>query len=227
MNDEKMMLTTGVDFQGYFITEYIDVIFDEMIVGIGLLRGIASKFDNDISTYTGTEATVVTKKLNSVKETLRNRVINKAREIGANGLIGIDFESSRVGDLLMVSMTATAVKVERIIEGLPKTDQMMNIEEAAKREKELKEERLARIQELKDNVRAGDDAANAIVRVVEEIDDPSEIQKYMQEQSLIYPELIPEELLKEISERVQISRVYGKKAARLKESIKEWYENLK
>ena len=28
-----MKLTTGYEFQGYFITEYYDVIFDEILVG--------------------------------------------------------------------------------------------------------------------------------------------------------------------------------------------------
>lgn len=41
-----MKLTTGYEFQGYFITDYYDVIFDEMLVGLGLgksfLKSLAS-----------------------------------------------------------------------------------------------------------------------------------------------------------------------------------------
>lgn len=34
-----MKLTTGYEFQGYFITEYIDVFFDEILVGVGFGKG--------------------------------------------------------------------------------------------------------------------------------------------------------------------------------------------
>jgi uncharacterized protein YbjQ (UPF0145 family) len=116
-----MKLTTGYDFQGYFITEYIDVFFDEMLVGIGFGKALLSSIDNVFSSLSGGEATAMIEKLNNVKAELRKRVISKAERAGANALIGIDFESSRLGDLLMVSMTATAVKIEKIIEPLPLT----------------------------------------------------------------------------------------------------------
>ena len=61
-------------------------------------------------------------KLNDIKTELRKRVMSKAQKVGANALIGIDFESSRLGDLLMVSMTATAVRIEKIIDPLPITE---------------------------------------------------------------------------------------------------------
>lgn len=106
-------LTTGYDFQGYTITEYCDVLFDEILVGLGLGRSILANIDNNISALTGNEATAMVNKLNEVKRLLRTRIINKAATLGANALIGIDFESSKLGDLIMVSMTATAVKIEK------------------------------------------------------------------------------------------------------------------
>ena len=36
-----MILTTGHDLEGYVITEYIDVIFDELLVGIGFKKADA------------------------------------------------------------------------------------------------------------------------------------------------------------------------------------------
>ena len=118
-----MKLTTGFDFQGYYITEYLDVIFDEMLVGIGLGKALTSSVDNWLSSLTGGEATEMIEKLNDVKAQLRNRVIERAAKLGANALIGIDFESSRLGSLLMVSFTATAVKIVKIVEPLPITEE--------------------------------------------------------------------------------------------------------
>lgn len=83
-----MKLTTGYDFQGYFITEYIDVFFDEILFGIGFGKGIASSIDNIFSSFSGGEATEMVEKLNDVKNELRKRVITKAQKAGANALIG-------------------------------------------------------------------------------------------------------------------------------------------
>ncbi len=119
---KKIKLTTGYDFQGYFITDYIDVFFDEILFGIGLGTGISSSIDNFLSSLSGGEAIEMIQKLNDIKIELRKRVMSKAQKVGANALIGIDFESSRLGDLLMVSITATAVKIEKIIDPLPITE---------------------------------------------------------------------------------------------------------
>ena len=135
-----MILTTGHNLEGYVITEYIDVIFDELLVGIGLKKGLTSTIDNVISSLTGTEATEMIDRLNTVKAALKHRVKRKADGLGANALIGVSFESSRIGELLMVSMTATAVKVEQLADYNPETvesNQRM-IEEEEKRNERLR-----------------------------------------------------------------------------------------
>ena len=116
-----MKITTGFDFQGYVITEYIDVVFDEIIVGIGLGKAITSTIDNAFSRITGSEATEITDRLNDIKTKLRKRVEQNAQKAGANALIGVDFESSKLGDLIMVSMTATAVRIEQLADFNPNT----------------------------------------------------------------------------------------------------------
>lgn len=139
-----MKLTTGYDFQGYVITDYIDVIFDEMLVGMGIGKSFASTFDNLFSGILGEEATEMIGRLNEIKRTLRDRVEQKAALLGANALIGIDFESSKLGDLIMVSMTATAVKIEKLAEFVPLTVERKNAEEK-KHESEEKGKRIQRL----------------------------------------------------------------------------------
>ena len=110
----NMPLTTGHTFDGYRIVKYCDVVFDEMFVGMGIFKKLFSGIDNYLASITGDEAVVVGERLNKVKESLRDRVKGKAAAMGANALIGVDFESSKVGELIMVSMVATAVKIEKI-----------------------------------------------------------------------------------------------------------------
>ncbi|MCR4865310.1 MAG: heavy metal-binding domain-containing protein [Lachnospiraceae bacterium] len=135
-----MILTTGHDLEGYVITEYIDVIFDELLVGIGFKKGLTSTIDNVISSFTGTEATEMIERLNMIKAALKHRVIRKADNLGANAIIGVSFESSRLGELLMVSMTGTAVKIERLADYNPETieNNQRMIEEEEKRNERLR-----------------------------------------------------------------------------------------
>jgi len=111
---ETIKCTTGFNFEGYSIVNYFDVIFDEVIVGVGLFKSISASLDNLMSSITGSEATEITEKLAQVKGLLRDKVALKAVKMGANALIGIDFESSAIAgmSLIMISMTATAVKIE-------------------------------------------------------------------------------------------------------------------
>ena len=136
-----MILTTGHDLEGYVITEYIDVIFDELLVGIGFKKGLTSTIDNVISSFTGTEATEMIERLNMIKAALKHRVIRKADNLGANAIIGVSFESSRLGELLMVSMTGTAVKIERLADYNPETieNNQRMIEEEEKRNERLRQ----------------------------------------------------------------------------------------
>lgn len=107
------IMSTGCSFEGYVVTDYIDVMFDEILVGLGIGKSIVSSFDNFFSAVTGTEATTMINKLNEVKDQLKARMVQKAVDAGANAMLGIDFESSKLGDLIMVSMTGTAVKIEK------------------------------------------------------------------------------------------------------------------
>lgn len=111
---ENMMLTTGYNFDGYRIVKYNDVIFEEAVFGVGIKTSF--KAIGDIfADLTGDEYTAMTNRIAEVKAKLRDRVILKAAEIDANALIGIDFESSMaIGNSILVSMTATAVTVEKI-----------------------------------------------------------------------------------------------------------------
>ena len=136
-----MILSTGHNLDGYVITEYIDVIFDELLVGIGFKKGLTSTIDNVISSFTGTEATEMIERLNMIKAALKHRVVRKADNLGANAIIGVSFESSRIGELLMVSMTGTAVKIERLAGYNPETIESNQriIEEEEKRNERLRQ----------------------------------------------------------------------------------------
>lgn len=207
-----MKLTTGYDFQGYYITEYIDVFFDEILVGIGFGKGIMSQLDNLFSSLSGGEATEMIEKLNSVKGELRKRVIAKAERAGANALIGIDFESSKLGDLLMVSMTATAVKIEKILEPLPVTEEararIREQEELA--EKARKEEE--RRKELQKKIENGELGTIDRELIMQNTRSKGSVKEMLEELNSVLsarPDLLSDEQMNELNRCKETERVYG------------------
>lgn len=202
-----MILTTGFDVQGYFITEYIDVLFDEMLVGLGFGKSILSGLDNFVSALTGSEATEIIDKLNTVKTQLRNRLIKEAQRRGADALIGIDFESSRLGDLIMVSMTATAVKLDKIESPLPvlRGDTVRAQEE--EKQKKLEEEKAQRLAKAKEAGQTFD--PTLVLSVIEDFNTTKELIDYIEEQSQIYPDIFHEAIIDQLTRFLAVERIYG------------------
>jgi len=174
-----------------------------MLVGLGLGRAIISTLDNVVASFTGREATEMIIKLNEAKANLRNRVIEKAALLGANALIGIDFESSILGELIMVSMTATAVKIEKIAEGLPVTEkQLCEIEE----EKKNQAEREAREKILStENI-----SRNDIIATIKAMDDAKEMREGIVRLAEKNPDLFSEEFIQSLDDSVNVGRIYGR-----------------
>lgn len=202
-----MILTTGYEVQGYFITQYIDVIFDEMLVGLGLGRSILSGLDNFVSALTGSEATEMINKLNEVKQNLRNRLVQKAQRLGADALIGIDFESSRLGDLIMVSMTATAVKLDKIDSPLPVLRRDAMRAQEVEQQKQREEEKAQRLAAAKSGLATFD--ALFVMDTVQELQTTKEIVEYITELSLMHPNIFDEEFIAQLTRYIQLERMYG------------------
>ena len=110
---ERIMMTTGPSFEGYVITEYKGIIFDETITGVGLktaVKGLGDVF----ASFTGEQMYALSERINELKRELIYRLKEKAVNAGANAIIGIDFENSiPVGSVIMVTAHGTAVVIEK------------------------------------------------------------------------------------------------------------------
>lgn len=215
-----MKLTTGFDFQGYFIEEYIDVIFDEMLVGIGLGKSIISTIDNMFSSLTGSEATAMIEKLNDVKSELRDRVVKKAQQLGANALIGIDFESSKLGDLIMVSMTATAVKIERIVSPLPTTERELKNAEEAELKAKAQEERERKLEYLREHPNEFD--VESVIQDLNALQSTKERADYIRRVIAENPNNFSDELTQQLEHKLHVERMYGRGSG-LTNTLREYF----
>ena len=208
-----MILTTSNSIEGYVIVEYVDVIFDEMLVGLGFFKGLASGIDNLFSALSGTEATTMIEKLNDAKSELRKRIETKAEELGANALIGIDFESSKLGDLLMVSMTATAVRIEKLFDYDPKTFENQERKKVEEKEKAIIDEKRRKEEDYQNRIKALNESGKIDFDVF--FDTINSFEKTWKIKDLLislkdkYNDIIDDSLIEEIEKNIYLENMYG------------------
>lgn len=113
---KKLIVTTGHTIDGYVIEKYIDVLFIERLVGIGIktsLRSVLDNFSAAIS-YEGEELSALTEKITLIKHEALKALKIEAVKLGANALIGIDFETTLPdGSAILTSVSGTAVVVKK------------------------------------------------------------------------------------------------------------------
>ena len=77
-------------------------------------RGVGGRFIASIQTAFGGEVSAFTKEMQKAKEEVLRRLVEEARKLGANAVVGIDFETTEVFQtVVLVSAHGTAVEVER------------------------------------------------------------------------------------------------------------------
>ena len=113
---KDIILSTTPSLEGYHIEEYIDLISEDVVFRVSLGDSVANGFENAISglSFGAKELKGNTSAIESAKEYVRNKMIAKAITIGANAIVGIDFETS-VGNATFarVSMNGTAVRIKK------------------------------------------------------------------------------------------------------------------
>ena len=156
-------------------------------------------------------------KLNEVKLQLRQRVIDKAEKLGADALIGIDFESSRLGELIMVSMTATAVKLDRIVSPLPLLQTQQDRKYTAERKvKETEVRDQGQDQDREEPREPGVSGFDKVSfwRALNEFQTAREMIEYVRMQAAQHPDILTDSLVSSIGKYQQLERMYGKGAGR-------------
>lgn len=109
---KNVLITTAPSFEGYRITSYHGIIFDETITGIGLkttVKGLSDMF----ASLSGEQLYAVNQRISELKNELIDRMKIKTVAAGANAIIGFSFESTLPGSgAVMVSASGTAVRLE-------------------------------------------------------------------------------------------------------------------
>ena len=103
-----MITTTTPSIEGKRIQEYKGIVFGEVVAGVDVIKdftaGISNFFAGRSSTY---EGELIQARQNALRE-----MEERAREIGANAVVGVDIDYEVLGSnngMLMVTASGTAV----------------------------------------------------------------------------------------------------------------------
>ena len=108
-NMEDIILTTTPSIPGHRIKKVLGIVHGMT----ARTRGVGGKFLASIQSAFGGEVSTFTRELEKAKQEALERMIEEARRLGANAVIGIDFETTEVFEsVVLVSAHGTAVEVE-------------------------------------------------------------------------------------------------------------------
>lgn len=105
-----MLITSGYDFEGYHITDYLGLCSGECALGTGFL----SSFGAGIADLLGTNSSLYESKLNEARKHAINNLISNAASLGANAIIAVDVDYTVFSaDIVGVTANGTAVKITK------------------------------------------------------------------------------------------------------------------
>ena len=105
-----MIYATTAVLEGYEIKDYLGVISGQAIMGANVFKDITAGIRDIVGGRSGSYE----KELSHAKRLAMEELTEKAQELGANAVLGIDLDYETIrGSMLMVSVSGTAVVAER------------------------------------------------------------------------------------------------------------------
>ena len=105
-----MILTTTPQIEGYQIREYKGVVTGETIIGANVFKD----FMANIRDIVGGRSASYEKVLRQAKDSSIQEMMERAQQMGANAIVGIDIDYETIGasgSMLMVATSGTAVVI--------------------------------------------------------------------------------------------------------------------
>lgn len=103
-----MIVTTTPTVEGHRITAYRGVVVGEAILGANVFRDIFA----GITDIMGGRSGAYEASLAEARQTAFHELEQRAAALGANAVVGVDLDYEVVNNMLMVSVSGTAVTLE-------------------------------------------------------------------------------------------------------------------
>lgn len=103
-----MIITTTQEIQGRQVVEYLGIVTGEAILGANIFRDIFA----GIRDIVGGRSAAYEEELGKARRTALAEMEDRAREMGATAIVGVDLDYEVINNMLMVSASGTAVTLE-------------------------------------------------------------------------------------------------------------------
>lgn len=108
-----MLITTTATLEGQRISKYLGLVTGEAILGANVFRDFFAGIRDVLGGRSGSYEKV----LRRAKQEAIEDMLDQARGLGANAVVGVDLDYETIqvqdgGSMLMVSVSGTAVQVE-------------------------------------------------------------------------------------------------------------------
>lgn len=104
-----MIVTTTPSIEGKRITEYLGVVFGEVVAGVDFVRDFAAGLSN----FFGGRSGSYEEELVNARSAAMRELEQRASELGADAVVGVDIDYEVLGSnngMLMVTASGTAVR---------------------------------------------------------------------------------------------------------------------
>lgn len=105
-----IIMTTTPTIEGREIASYIRIVSSEAVAGVNMFKDFGASIRNMV----GGRAQVYENELQSTRETALAELYDRAQQVGADAVVGIDIDYEVLGadnGMLMVTATGTAVRL--------------------------------------------------------------------------------------------------------------------
>jgi uncharacterized protein YbjQ (UPF0145 family) len=106
-----MLITTTPQIEGKKVRAYLGLVSGEAIMGADIFKDLFAGIRNIV----GGRAAAYEQELRRAKEIALEEMVESAKNLGANAIVGVDLDYETLGqggNMLMVSASGTAVKCE-------------------------------------------------------------------------------------------------------------------
>ena len=113
-----MILSTTATIQGREVERYMGIVFGDAVLGVNVVKDLLGSLRDFIGGRSGTYE----RELGRARDVAMQGLLAQAQELGADAVIGIDFDYEVLGansGMLMVSASGTAVALKGGAEGGP------------------------------------------------------------------------------------------------------------
>ncbi|WP_457642269.1 YbjQ family protein [Persephonella sp.] len=103
-----MIVVTTDSIEGKRIIDYKGIVSREAVIGVNIIRDVFAKVRDIVGGRSG----AYEKELINAREQILEELKDEARKLGANAIIGVNFNYEMYQSMLLISVWGTAVVVE-------------------------------------------------------------------------------------------------------------------